>query len=146
MPAVLTLLILAIFLCMPDFGEAAGTDPHSAAKQPEYCLKCHTADEAGSFRGGTGNACSKFCLSCHQMLDRHHPVNKRMTGKKNGSFVLAKGRTACITCHRINKNRYDSEPWASQSMYDRLFKSSTEYKTYYLIMKNDDGQLCKSCH
>ena len=63
------------------------------------------------------------------------------------NFRLSENKKiACITCHDLNNKRYDKTSWKSESLYDRVFSKPTKYKTYYLVIKNNEGQLCITCH
>jgi hypothetical protein len=88
-------------------------------------------------------------MSCHKRaeLDRHHRVGITLPGKPAESLMLTpEMKNACFTCHDLSQPRYDSVRWKAASLYDRMFRSQKRYKTYFLVMRNDEGQLCLSCH
>jgi hypothetical protein len=81
------------------------------------------------------------------MMDRHHTVGTELTEKPDEVLKLTAGKkTACFTCHDLSRPRYDSVRWKAASLYDRLFRAQKRYKTFFLSERNDQGQLCLSCH
>jgi hypothetical protein len=81
------------------------------------------------------------------MMDRHHTVGTELTEKPDEVLKLtAEKKTACFTCHDLSRPRYDSVRWKAASLYDRLFRAQKRYKTFFLSERNDQGQLCLSCH
>ena len=89
-------------------------------------------------------------MSCHEKrsdLERHHPVGVSLSMVPNPTLKLtSKGKNACFTCHDLSRPRYDTVRWKSASLFDRLFRKESRYKTYFLLMQNDRGQLCQNCH
>jgi len=112
----------------------------------EYCLKCHTREEALSFRGKTQDSCSIYCATCHDDLGSHHPVDLYVTGQTPPDIRLLNNKIECFTCHDLKKKRQDTRSWKAQSLFESLFQDQELYKTYFLVVPNDDGQLCKKCH
>jgi len=113
------------------------------------CMECHTKEEAISFKNRTTESCSVFCASCHEQtldLEAHHKVSQRMTTKIPRGIRLLNNRVTCFTCHDLKSKRFDNSSWKAESLYESLFDSKEIYKTYFLIKKNNEGQLCKTCH
>ena len=80
-------------------------------------------------------------------MDRHHPVGVLLESVPDAAvLVTADKKNACFTCHDLSRPRYDSVRWKSASLFDRLFREESRYKTYFLAMRNDQGQLCQTCH
>lgn len=61
-------------------------------------------------------------------------------------LLTAAGTNTCVTCHDTTMPRVDSSPWESQSLFARIARRSASHRTRYLAMRNDKGQLCRSCH
>lgn len=123
------------------------TDPHPFLSSDASCVECHRLKKIQVSANDTGNACSFLCLTCHKDIGNHHAINVRVKEEIPGQLILtSKKKLACITCHRLKNNRYDTSSWKAESLYENLFKSKKTYKTYYLAVKNNDGQLCKMCH
>lgn len=112
----------------------------------KYCLSCHTKEQASSYKNDTTRSCSTFCKTCHEDLGGHHKTDMRLKGPASEKAALLDNKVACFTCHDLKKVRFDSSSWKSQSLYESLFNSKKVYSTYFLIEKNNEGQLCKRCH
>jgi hypothetical protein len=88
-----------------------------------------------------------LCVTCHSnTIGNHHAFGVKMKKIPDGIVLSGSDRIMCITCHDVTKQRYDSRPWKSMSLYESLFSSEKRYKTYYLIMNNNNGELCITCH
>ncbi len=80
-------------------------------------------------------------------MSRHHPVGTRLSKMPDEPLLLSSEmKMACFTCHFMTRARYDSERWKSASMFDRVFHKQKRYKTYFLTLHNEQGQLCLYCH
>ncbi len=64
----------------------------------------------------------------------------------NGMHLTAEMKIACFTCHDMSQPRYDGVRWKATSLFDRLFRNESQYHTYFLVMRNSQGQLCLTCH
>lgn len=136
------LLLFCLYLAASD-----DADPHPFAGSSACFVECHKAQKIQVTVTDPYNACSYMCLECHKDMDRHHAVNVRLKGKVSGELVLtSKKRLACITCHRPGNRRFDNISWKAESLYENIFSSKKKHKTYYLVTRNNDGQLCKMCH
>jgi hypothetical protein len=112
-----------------------------------FCLECHSRQELETQYTDPAKACDNYCFKCHKESETHHPVGKEVTFDIPGEIVLREGgRLACISCHDLKNKRMDDKPWKSKSLFGRIFRRQTNYKTYYLIKNNSKGQLCKNCH
>lgn len=143
------LLILCPILA---FGLAEGgrpsPDPHGG-RGPVACATCHAADAQARWTNHGDRPCTPDCLTCHTKaeMDQHHPVGMVLRKKPGPAFPLtADGRMACFTCHLMSRPRTDTVRWKASSLFDRMFRSKPRYKTYYLTLRNDQGQLCLACH
>ncbi|MCU0822061.1 MAG: hypothetical protein MUC95_06245 [Spirochaetes bacterium] len=111
------------------------------------CIKCHDIKEINDSFNNTAIACDTLCLSCHRDMDKHHGVGMRPYKKVSAGIRLSgKNKIACITCHDLNLKRFDDRPWRSESLFEKIFSRDERYKTYYLIINNSNGELCKICH
>lgn len=152
MRLIITIELLAITVFL------AGTlsfssDPETKKIMPfiddnSYCLKCHSPEEA-KLIVVPSRSCATYCRTCHKEVDNksHHTVGVKILEEHKKSFPYSRlGNVSCFTCHDLEKNRFDSHPWKAQSLFDKTFKKKNFYKTYYLVIQNDNGQLCKACH
>ncbi len=125
-------------------GRPAGGHPSFTV---ESCFACHRADEAASISPRVARPCLTLCASCHGSRDGHHPVGVPIPRALPAPMVLtASGTNTCVTCHDTTRPRVDSSPWESQSLFARVARRSKEHPTRYLAMRNEKGQLCRSCH
>jgi hypothetical protein len=142
-----------LYLCLPLLicFFAWGYDKETAKIMPfvasnKYCFECHKADDI-NILNDTTKTCPNICLKCHKDMNSHHKINAKISKRLSFEFFLTKrNRITCYTCHDLNIQRFDSAPWKSESLYDSVFASSKSYKTYYLTVKNNKGDLCKKCH
>jgi predicted CXXCH cytochrome family protein len=113
----------------------------------ETCVNCHDAAATAEIRARLTNPCSAMCATCHTFKERHHAVGVLISGHVQAPLVLTKKATnACVTCHDVTRPRFESSAWVSQSLFERVARRSGENKTFYLVMRNDRGQLCRNCH
>jgi hypothetical protein len=116
---------------------------------PGQCRQCHVETDFGTVVKDPALACDALCLSCHKnvTVENHHAVGMKPGVMQAKNIELTRmGKIACITCHDLRRQRFDSSPWMAQSLFDKMFKKNNQYKTYYLIIQNDKGQLCRTCH
>jgi cytochrome c551/c552 len=145
----LKFLLIAAFLSVS--GPVAAFEGPTAEDMPfvqssESCRECHTPDQVSVFQGNTTKSCSVFCTTCHLDLGAHHEVNLFLPEKPRATIKLLNNKIACFTCHDLTKKRTDKASWKAESLFERMFQSKPVYPTYFLIMKNNEGQLCKQCH
>ncbi len=111
------------------------------------CIKCHEKKNIKTKIEKTTKACDTLCFKCHSDTDRHHTVGAKLYADKGNNFVLTgKKRIACVTCHNLNEKRFASTSWRAESLFEKVFRNKSKYKTYYLVTNNSNGQLCKKCH
>jgi hypothetical protein len=80
-------------------------------------------------------------------MGRHHKVDVVLENEpENGLKLTTDHRDACFTCHDLSRPRYDSARWKAVSLFDKMFRQEARYKTYFLVQRNDSGQLCLNCH
>ncbi len=119
---------------------------HPFLQSENYCVDCH-AMEKNYMKRGPALACTPFCLTCHKEIKNHHVLNIKITETLPEGFILTeRKKLICITCHNLNNKRFDNTSWKAESLYEKVFKGEKKYKTYYLVKKNNEGQLCKTCH
>jgi hypothetical protein len=144
----LALLLVAGFMILTDI---MAYDDSTIKDMPfvttaKYCLECHSREEALLYRNRTVQSCSVYCSTCHKDLGAHHETDLFLTGKVADGIELLNNKIACFTCHNLKNKRQDSESWKAESLFEKLFQPKTIYPTYFLIERNNKGQLCKKCH
>lgn len=107
----------------------------------EGAKDCHNLESENNLK------CSNDCVSCHGESKKHHKINVRMQGNIPEQLILDSfNKVTCETCHNIELKRFDTKPWKSQSMFEDFFGKKEKYRTYFLRLNNQEGQLCKVCH
>ncbi len=150
MAAALWLAALGVPSPTPAQDASALPDPETLTIMPfvedsSYCRKCHSAEETEL--ADPSQACSTYCVSCHEDKSAHHTVGAALPGEQPRGLALSRrGLIACTTCHDLRTRRFDSVPWKSESLFGRVFRRAPRYKTYYLVIRNNKGQLCRECH
>lgn len=130
---------------------ALNAGAHEPSSHPtwnvEACVSCHAAKaERPMLEARITVPCKTMCVSCHSMKS-HHPVGVKIDAEVKPPLRLtSEGRNTCVTCHDVTRSRTESVPWVSQSFIQRVMSRSKEHKTYFLVMRNDHGQLCRNCH
>ena len=125
-----------------------GDFPHASVPAVAVCASCHD-DSQARWSANRNRPCTPFCLTCHKKdeMDRHHTVGTVLATAPEGDLTLTTDKkVACVTCHDMSRNRYDAVRWKATSLFDRMFHQESQYKTYFLVMRNDQGQLCLTCH
>jgi hypothetical protein len=143
-------IILTLGLCLLATSGTATRDRDSIKIHPfigneSACRSCHRKKES---LAEPAMACNTYCRSCHRGIEKtHHPVDVRIkTGGDVGLRLNRNGRMTCITCHNLTRSRYDDEAWRAQSLYESVFRKQERYRTFYLEINNNDGNLCRKCH
>ncbi|MDY6968910.1 MAG: cytochrome c3 family protein [Spirochaetota bacterium] len=112
-----------------------------------YCTKCHKQTNLKKDKENRLLTCDNLCLTCHKDRNRHHRVGLIIKDIIPKEFYLTKNnKIACYTCHNLNIKRFDSLSWRAESLFESIFRIKSKYKTFYLSMRNNNGQLCKKCH
>jgi hypothetical protein len=136
--------ILSIYILATAFDNES-LKIHPFIQSPASCAQCHLKNDKKIIDPGI--TCGELCFTCHKDMKDHHAINIKMADKIPGELRLTeKKRLSCTTCHNPGNARFDSSSWKAQSLYERTFGGKSQYKTYFLIKKNNDGQLCKTCH
>lgn len=141
--AVIKYFFISILICtaIPAYdNETKKIMPFVSSKSA--CLKCHDRSEIDN----PACACDEFCIKCHEDSEKHHSVGARIKDKIGLFKLTKKNKIACYTCHDLNVQRFDTVSWRSESLFEKVFRGKSRYKTYYLIMRNNNGQLCRKCH
>ncbi|MDX9735972.1 MAG: hypothetical protein RBU36_17715 [Thermoanaerobaculia bacterium] len=145
--AALILAVAAIAAAVPGTGEGAPPGDGHPAWTVESCFSCHRSDEAAAISPRVGRPCRTLCATCHEPREGHHPVGVRIPRSVPAPLILTAGGTnTCVTCHDTTRPRRDTAPWESRSLFARVALRTKEYPTRYLAVKNDRGQLCRTCH
>jgi hypothetical protein len=150
---VLLALALTPLLALPSEDEDAhsvGCLPQHSVQNPSLvCAGCHK-DSSSRWESNRNRPCTPYCMGCHKKteMDRHHPVGIELPPAPPEVLLklTSDNRTACFTCHDLSHPRYDNVRWKAASLFDRLFRPEKRYKTFFLSERNDEGQLCLSCH
>lgn len=135
---------LAAFAQSPD--DMPG---RAALKDPAACRPCHQEDAAARWVAHRERPCTAYCHTCHLVADmaKHHTVDSLLRKPPHEELPLTAGRrTACFTCHTLARARHDSVRWKAESLFGRVFHRAPRQKTYFLVIRNDRGQLCRACH
>ncbi len=140
--------ICLIFICCSAYAFDKETEkimPFISSKS--LCYECHKDKNAKLKLFDPATACEYLCKKCHKNMDRHHKVGLRLKGKLSSNFKLTeKNKMSCFTCHDLGVKRFSNSSWRAQSLFEKMFRNKSQYKTFYLVMKNNEGQLCKKCH
>lgn len=142
------LMLLGTLVCLGGQG-VPDAKVHAELEQPSACQPCHQEDGAARWASYRQQPCSPYCLTCHLPKDmaQHHAIGvplPRAAGKD--LRLTSEGRMACTTCHRLSTPRRDQVRWRAESLYGRLFRRQDSHLTYFLVIRNDRGQLCRACH
>ena len=116
-----------------------GDFPHASGPAAAVCVSCHEDGQA-RWAANRNRPCTPYCLTCHKKaeMDRHHTVGTVLATAPEGELHLtAEKKVACVTCHEMARNRYDEVRWKATSLFDRMFHQENQYKTYFLVMRND---------
>ncbi len=123
------------------------TEIHPFIHSKKSCEECHSNNEMKDLLHDSDKICSILCYTCHKGMQNHHIVDVKINEKLPANFILTrKNKITCITCHDLKNKRFDTSSWKAESLFEKIFTKKSEYKTYFLTKKNDDGQLCKTCH
>jgi hypothetical protein len=143
---------IMLLLATAAFPAAAGNEKENAELMPfltdvTACHACHTQREQDGRLKDPARACSNMCRTCHKETGKHHPVGIALDRKPSSALSLTSGNElACVTCHDLKGNRFDTSSWRGESLFSSLFRRQSQYKTYYLATRNNKGQLCRNCH
>ncbi len=140
-----------VFKMISDGADSDTVEVMPFVESASYCVKCHSDRKSNGYLKEPALSCDTYCMTCHGTMedirDRHHVVNVRISFKPKFSFRSSKKkRIMCITCHNLKEKRYDKVSWKAESLFEKVFKGRSRYKTYYLVMKNSNGKLCRKCH
>lgn len=144
-------LLLALATITAPASARASDEARSAGAHPSWtvdsCLACHGKAEASAISPRLTRPCQTLCVSCHQFRDGHHPVGVTILRAVPAPLLLTTaGTNTCSTCHDTSRPQFDRSPWVSRSLFERIARRPSENRTYFLVMRNDKGQLCRICH
>ncbi len=143
------LVLLGTFLFVLPLAADDLLDPHAFMSGEKSCLTCHSEVPVTPDTLLVKDVVS-LCMECHFARGADiHPVDLRV--KKSESLILPldeEQMITCITCHDPHKDAYSDAPYTSQGALDYLRSRFfwTTYRTYYLRIPNDEGQICLQCH
>lgn len=145
----LSLLVLA-FGAVPAVATGAPAARSASSPHPTWgldsCLSCHARTEEDALGTRLSRPCAPLCATCHDDRETHHPTGVRVPGLRAPLLRTGDGRLTCSTCHDPAAPPRRDFSWTSQALVDRLASRRGPHPTRLLVMKNDRGQLCKSCH
>ena len=148
--AALLMVLLGIESAWAQLSQApSGPPDHATLSSSAACVSCHAVDAQARWEAHRGRPCDPYCLTCHSKEDmaKHHPVGNAVSKAPRIPLRLtAERKSACFTCHDVSTPRHDSVRWKAESLYGRWFRKNKLHKTYYLVTRNDRGQLCLACH
>ena len=140
---------LTVFPSDAEDARSAGCLPkESTQPASSVCASCHN-DAQKRWDKSQHRPCTQYCMTCHKATEmgRHHTVGTALPKSPDDDLPLAaEMKMACFTCHNMSRDRYDSVRWKASSLFDKMFRAEKRYKTYFLSQRNDQGQLCLSCH
>jgi hypothetical protein len=111
------------------------------------CLECHSREEMETRYTDSSRSCDNACFKCHKNMEGHHKTGMEVDFKVPTEIKLtSENRVACVTCHNLKVERFGSQCRKAQSLFARVFSTKKQHKSYYLVMDNRKGQLCKKCH
>ncbi len=143
------LLFLLLACNSPVWAAASDMPGHAALHDAAPCQNCHGKEAAQIWSAARDLCCTPYCQTCHPAtaMNQHHPIGTELTRTPAPPLPLtATRRTACFTCHDLSRPRFATVRWKAESLFGRLFRRQAEFKTYYLTIRNDRGQLCLACH
>jgi hypothetical protein len=149
--ALCVILLIPLLGYSIEVGDArtAGCLPPASLPSPAtVCSSCHE-DSQKRWAARQNQPCTAYCMSCHKKaeMERHHTIGSVLPDIPGEVLRLTEDKkTACFTCHNLSQPRYDSVRWKAASLFDRLFRSESRYKTFFLAQRNEQGQLCQNCH
>lgn len=145
----LTLIALSLaaapFAATAPAGNGASLPPHPTWRL-DACSRCHAPSDSEQLEARLSRPCASHCATCHDDLEAHHPSGVRAPGLRAPLLLTREGRLTCSTCHDVTVPRQRETAWTSRSLVDRLAPRRGPHPTRLLAMKNDRGQLCRSCH
>jgi hypothetical protein len=128
---------------------AAEAAVHQQLSSSAACAPCHATDAQSRWETHRNRPCTALCLTCHakEQMAKHHPVGLTVAKQPRVALRLTQDlRSACFTCHELSNRRFDAVRWKAESLFGRLFRKEARFKTYFLTVRNDRGQLCLACH
>ncbi|MHB8799471.1 MAG: hypothetical protein ACYDBY_13505 [Thermoanaerobaculia bacterium] len=145
----LTLIALSL-AAAPSAATAPAEDGASLPPHPTWrldaCSRCHAPSESELLEARLSRPCASLCATCHDDRETHHPSSVRVSGLRAPLLLTSVGKLTCSTCHDVTAPRHRETAWTSRSLVDRLAPRKGPHPTRLLAMKNDRGQLCRSCH
>lgn len=142
-------ILLLAWACAPGLMPQDAPVPCLPLSAEKSCLACHPVDAGARWEGRRSRPCARYCQACHapKAMESHHPIDRKLPKVPPSPLLLtADGMTGCSTCHDLGQPRFDRTRWRAESLFDRLFRRQARYKTYFLAVRNDRGQLCRTCH
>lgn len=150
-----TLSTLALALAISQVASAS-FDFHAEMNKPGTCLSCHEQDVSFGAQPPRPLKFKKdivsICLGCHKTKDvaSLHPVDIRPGKKMTSELPLDDHKQiTCATCHNPHMPAQADEPYVAEALGKRvldLFSFGKKHPTFFLRLKNSEGQLCDVCH
>ncbi len=143
------LFILALVFLLVGDGLASDSahNPHAFMSDQEKCRTCHAGEPVTASTPLVKDVVS-LCWDCHfERMQEVHPVDIRPEKAGSIPLPLDEDKTiTCITCHYPHSSPYGEVPYTRQNPLGRLTGIFKGYRTYFLRIPNDRGQICLKCH
>jgi hypothetical protein len=140
-------LILAFLSVGRGLASDKAYNPHEFMSEKEKCGTCHSGEPVTASTPLVKDAVS-ICWECHfEKMQEVHPVDIRPENAESIRLPLDVERTiTCVTCHDPHSDPYAEIPYTRQNPIERLTGIFKGYRTYFLRIPNDEGQICLNCH
>ena len=147
-------ILLLLFLIPLIIGVVKAIDnetrrimPFVESKSGIFCTQCHNTTQIGKFKS-KADACAIYCKTCHKNMDAHHKTGYVIDNELSGAVNKLTNRKelACYTCHDLTINKFSDKSYKAESLFGGIFSFKSKHKTYYLVVRNNNGQMCKTCH
>ena len=124
-------------------------NPHAFLSEEGSCPTCHSQVPVTSDAPLVKDVVS-LCTGCHLSRGSDvHPVDLRARPSDRLTLPLDKEQMiTCLTCHDPHMEAHSETPYIRQGTLD-FFRSrllSHRYRTFFLRIPNDEGQICLQCH
>lgn len=144
---VLLIIFLACLLTGPGPASGSAYNPHAFMSEKGKCGDCHSGDPVSGSAPLVKDVVS-LCWQCHfERVQEVHPVDIRPDNAGSVRLPLDDDKTiTCVTCHDPHADPYADVAYTRQNPLGRLSGIFKGYRTYFLRIPNDQGQICLNCH
>ena len=143
-------LLALVLVTVPAVATGAPADRSASSPHPTWeldsCLSCHAHAEREALGVRLSRPCATLCTTCHDKRETHHPTGVRVPGLRAQLLLTGDGKLTCSTCHDATVPPRRDFAWTSRPLVERLAPRKGPQPTRLLAMRNDRGQLCRTCH